>query len=52
MLYTYNEKESYMKRKLEDLTLYEFEMLKSMGFLWEFYPDAPNTFNEIKKEKS
>ena len=28
-------------RQLSDLTEEEFEILKKMGFLYEFYPDAP-----------
>lgn len=33
----------------QDLTEYEFNTLKDMGFLWEFFPDAPASFQEIKK---
>lgn len=37
-----------MKRKLEDLSEIEFITLKEMGMLWEFYPEAPADFGDIK----
>lgn len=36
------------KKKLVDLTNEEFNKLKELGLLWEFYPDAPSTYQEIK----
>jgi hypothetical protein len=37
-------------KRLTDLTEEEFNKLKEMGFLWEFYPDAPELFKDIKYE--
>jgi hypothetical protein len=37
-------------KKLEDLTLEEFELLKQSGMLWEFFPEAPLFFDEINDE--
>ena len=34
-------------KKLEDLTEHEFNTLKKMGFLWEFFPDAPELYKSI-----
>ena len=39
-------KERKMMKKLEDVTLEEFESLKQSGMLWEFYPDAPENWDE------
>ena len=36
-----------MKRK-KKLTKEEFEKLKASGMLWEFYPEAPEFFEDIK----
>ena len=36
-----------MKKPLKKLKRKEFELLKSMGFLWEFYPDAPDAYEKI-----
>ena len=35
------------KKRLEDLSIDDFDLLKKTGMLWEFYPDAPETYNEI-----
>ena len=40
------------KKKLTDLTEHQFNKLKEMGHLWEFYPDAPETYKELKKRKN
>jgi len=34
------------KKKLQDLTKEEFEQLKAMGFLWELYPEAGESWEE------
>lgn len=36
-------------KKLEKLTKREFNKLKEMGYLWEFYPNAPETWEKIKR---
>ena len=33
--------------KLQQLSKSDFEELKRWGMLWEFYPNAPNNFEEI-----
>ena len=38
------------QKPLYELTEYEFNTLKEMGFLWEFYPQAPETYEILKKE--
>jgi len=40
-----------MKKPLKKLKRKEFELLKSMGFLWEFYTDAPDTYEKIHRDK-
>ena len=35
-------------KQLKDLTEKEFNNLKNIGMLYEFYPDAPETYEEIK----
>lgn len=35
------------KLKLKDLQEKEFTHLKRLGMLWEFYPDAPEFWNQI-----
>lgn len=37
-------------KKITDLTKKEFDTLKAMGFLWELYPKAPDTWEQIKKK--
>ena len=37
-------------KKLEDLSLEEFESLKQSGMLWEFFPESPLFFNEINND--
>ena len=39
-------------KNVSDLTEDEFNTLKDLGFLWEFYPDAPNTWKEIPGNKT
>lgn len=39
------------KKRLNDLTEYEFNLLKLVGFLLEFYPDAPETYDELKRKR-
>lgn len=39
------------KKTLEELTKHEFDILRTMGLLWEFYPKAPNSYNQIKRNK-
>ena len=39
-------------KPLEKLTKEEFNGLKKMGFLWEFYPNAPEFYKEIKKNEN
>ena len=41
-----------MMKNVADLTEDEFNALKDLGFLWEFYPDAPNTWKEIPGNKT
>lgn len=36
-------------KKLTDLTIIEFNELKDSGMLWEFYPNAPEFYDEIKQ---
>lgn len=36
-----------MKKALHELNRAEFESLKSSGLLWEFYPDAPDVWEDI-----
>ena len=38
-----------MKKKLTELTEKEFFTLKATGMLWEFYPEAPFSYDDIKK---
>lgn len=38
-----------MKKHLNDLTVDEFSTLKRLGFLYDLYPDAPETWSDIKK---
>lgn len=40
-----------MKLKLEELTEIEFKLLKNNGLLWEIYPEAPETWDEVQKTK-
>lgn len=40
-----------MKKKLENLTKKEFEKLKASGMLWEFYPEAGETWKGTQKKK-
>jgi hypothetical protein len=35
--------------RLNQITRGDYEELKKWGMLWEFYPDAPNTYEEIKR---
>ena len=39
------------QKQLKDLTKHEFNLLKLMGFLWEFYPNAPETYDELKRKR-
>ena len=34
-------------RTLQQLTEKEFNDLKEIGMLWEFYPESPPTWNEL-----
>jgi hypothetical protein len=34
------------KKKLTDLTEHEFNTLKEMGYLWEFFPEATGNYKE------
>lgn len=36
-------------KRLADLTEDEFTMLKGIGMLWEFYPEAPEKYAEIER---
>lgn len=36
-----------MNKTLKDLSFEDFEQLKRMGYLWEFYPEAPEFYSEI-----
>jgi hypothetical protein len=36
-------------KTIQELTRHEFDTLKNMGFLWEIFPNAPMSFDEIKK---
>lgn len=38
-----------MKKPLSELSSDEFSTLKRMGFLYDFYPDAPDTYAELSK---
>ncbi len=35
-------------RKLEEFTEDEFNKLQSTGMMWEFYPDAPLNYSDLK----
>ena len=37
------------KPELKELTEKEFNILKNLGMLWEFYPEAPEFWNQIKR---
>lgn len=37
------------KRPLKDLSRREYETLKRMGFLWEFYPEASGDYDADQK---
>ncbi|MCK9543717.1 MAG: hypothetical protein M0R03_16985 [Novosphingobium sp.] len=37
------------KKHLKNITEDEFDTLKEMGLLWEFYPEAPEFFRDINK---
>lgn len=37
------------RKNLSELTEEEFKRLKGTGFLWEFYPEAPEFYKDIKK---
>jgi hypothetical protein len=37
-------------KKLSDLTKNQFDGLKECGMLWELYPNAPEMYEDIKKE--
>lgn len=37
-------------KKLSDLTELQFNSLKNIGLLWEFFPDSPEFYENIKKE--
>lgn len=37
-------------KKLSELTRKQFELLKITGFLFEFYPDAPDDYDDIPIE--
>lgn len=37
------------KKELKDLSFDDFDLLKKTGMLWEFYPEAPNSWNDIKR---
>lgn len=37
------------KPKLHELSKEEFNMLKNIGMLWEFYPEAPEFWEDIQK---
>lgn len=41
------------KLKLLEITLEDFNLLKKMGMLWEFYPDAPDKekFDEVFEDE-
>lgn len=41
-----------MKIKLEELTETEFKLLKNNGLLWEVYPEAPEFYEDIKRQDS
>ncbi|MBC8410414.1 MAG: hypothetical protein H8E12_17085 [Rhodobacteraceae bacterium] len=47
--------ESYMstpsKKELKELSLSEFNKLKEIGWLYEFYPDAPDKYDEIPRKE-
>ena len=36
-------------KKLKDLTKEEFIKLKDIGMLYELYPDAPDTYEELER---
>lgn len=38
------------KKKLSDISEEEFNELKKIGLLWEFYPDAPEFFIDISNK--
>ena len=38
-----------MKKSLSELTADEFSTLKRMGFLYDLYPEAPETYAELSK---
>ena len=44
-------KEKYGKKKLVKLSYEDFTFLKSSGMLWEFYPEAPERWEEIDPTK-
>jgi len=37
-----------MDKTLNKLTEKEFEFLKELGMLWEFYPEAPENYKQIQ----
>ena len=37
------------KKELKDLSFDDFDLLKKSGMLWEFFPESPDNWNEIKK---
>ena len=41
------------KLKLLEITLEDFNLLKKMGMLWEFYPDDPDKekFDEVFEDE-
>ena len=38
------------KKQLQNLTRHEFDLLKLTGFLWEFYPNAPESYDELTRQ--
>ena len=45
-------REIFKDKSLLALGKSEFNKLKKAGFLWEFYPDAPEFYEELIKEKA
>lgn len=40
------------EKKLTELTRYEFSILEKSGMLWVFYPEAPEFYDEIKRDET
>ena len=41
-----------MKKKIEDFTEEDWDVLEETGMLWELYPDAPETWSELQRRKT